>query len=160
MWFIHQSHDHTSLILILRRQLPPQPRKVTRCGPPSSPNDLPIPPRVIMYIDDTMRTRFQACLHQCIILSEIGFVKRATKDVVDKVLPRDRQAEDVEPVDFGKVRHLSGAVGATVFGERWVDRREGAGTLWEAFSTTKAGDLDDEKADVRRYHSQNRIQRY
>ena len=161
MWFIHQPHDYPFLILILRRQLPPQPRKLTRFGPPRSPNDLPIPPRVIMNIDDTIRTRLQAPLHQCIILSEIVAVKSATKDVVDKVLPGDRQAEDVEPVGFGKVGHLGGAVYATVFKERWVDRREGAGTLWDTVRMTKAGDLDDGKAeDIRRYHSQNRTQRY
>ena len=91
-----------------------------------------------MNIDNTMRARRQARLHQCIILSEIGFVKSTAEDVVDEVLPGDGEAEDVESVRLGKVRHLAGAVAAAVFGEGWVDRGESAGALWEAISMAKS----------------------
>lgn len=137
-------------MLILLRQLPPQPRKIAALRPARSPNHLPVPPRVIMNIDNTMRARRQARLHQCIVLSKVGIVKSTAEDVVDEILPGDGEAEDVESVRFGKVRHLAGAVAATVFGEGWVDGWESAGALWEAVSTAKGGKSDDEKADVHR----------
>lgn len=76
-----------------------------------------------------MRTRLQARLHQCIILSKIGFVKFTAEDVVDEKLPGDGEAEDVESVLLRKVCHLASAVVAAVLGERWVDGRECAGAL-------------------------------
>ena len=119
MRLVHQSHNHVRLIFILPRQLCPQARKVTRLGPTRSPNDLSIPPRVIMDIDDAMRTRLQARLHQLIVLAKIGLVKSTAEDVINEVLPANGQAEDIEFVVFGKVRHLGGAVVSIVFGERW-----------------------------------------
>ena len=82
-----------------------------------------------MNIDNTLRARLQARLHQCIILFKIGLVKSTAEDVVDEVLPGDRQAKNVESVGFGKVRHLAGAVDAAVLGEGWVDGGNGAGAL-------------------------------
>lgn len=129
MRLIHQPHNHIPIILILPRQLAPQPRKITGGRPSRGPNDLTIPPRVIMNIDNTMRTRLQARLHQCVILSKIGFVKSTAEDIVDEILPGDREAEDVESVVLRKVFHLASAVVAAVLGERWVDGRECAGAL-------------------------------
>ena len=118
MRLIHQSHNHVRLIFILPRQLCPQARKVTRRGPARSPNDFSIPPRVIMDIDDAMRARLQARLHQLVVLAKLGLVKSTAEDVVNEVLPGNGQAKDIESVVFGKVRHLGGTVVTIVFGER------------------------------------------
>ena len=83
-----------------------------------------------MNINNTMRARLQARLHQCIVLSKIGCVQGTAEDVVDEVLPGDGEAEDVESVGFGKVRHLAGAVAAAVLGEGRVDGGEETGALW------------------------------
>lgn len=82
-----------------------------------------------MNIDNTMRARLQARLHQCVVLCKIGLVQGTAEDIVDEVLPGDGEAEDVESVGFGKVRHLAGAVAAAVLGEGRVDRGEEAGAL-------------------------------
>ena len=129
MRLIHQSHNHVRLIFILSRQLCPQARKVTRRGPTRSPNDLSIPPRVIMDINDAMCAGLQARLHQFIVLANIGLVKSTAEDVINEVLPGDGQAEDIESVVFGKVRHLAGAVVTIVFGERWDRGGGNAGAL-------------------------------
>ena len=160
MRLIHQSHNHARLIFILPRQLSPQARKVTRLGPTRSPNDLSIPPRVIMDIDDAMRARLQTRLHQFIVLAKIGLVKSTAEDVINEVLPGDGQAKDVESVVFGKMRHLGGAVVGTVFG-KWWDRGGGnAGPLWEAVSQGTSWWNWHGKANAHRYCSQSRIQRY
>ena len=127
-----QPHNHTPLILILLRQLPPQSREITRLRPPRGPNHLPIPSRVIMNIDNTMCTRLQARLHQCIVLSKVSFVKSTAEDIIDEVLPGDREAKDVESVIFGKMCHLASTVTAAVLGEGRVDGGEGTGALWES----------------------------
>ena len=129
MRLIHQSHNHIPLILILPRQLPPQPGKIAALRPPRSPDHLSVPPRVIMNIDNAMRARLQARLHQCIVLLKVRFVKRTAEDAVDEILPGDREAEDVESVRRGKVCHLGGAVAAAVLGEGRVDGGESAGAL-------------------------------
>ena len=150
MRLIHQSHNHVRLIFILPRQLSPQARKITRLGPTRSPNGLSIPPRVIMNIDDAMRARFQARLHQIIVLAKIDLVKSTAEDAVNEVLPGDGQAKDIESVVFGKVRHLAGAVVTTVLGEWWDDGGEGAGALWGAISQGTSWWSGHKKADVHR----------
>ena len=139
MWLIHQPHNHTPIILIPLRQLPPQSREITRLRAPRCPNHLPVPPRVIMNIDNTMRTRSQARLHQCIVLCKIGLVERTAEDIIDEILPGDGEAKDVESVGFCKMCHLPGTVAAAILGEGWIDGGEGAGALWgKAVSVAKA----------------------
>ena len=94
-----------------------------------------------MNIDNTMCARLQARLHQCIVLSKIGFVKGTAEDVIDEVLPGDREAKDVESVAFGKMGHLTGAIATTVLGEGRVNGGEDASTLPEAVSRVEARDL-------------------
>ena len=115
-----------------------------------------------MDIDDAMRARLQARLHQLIVLAKIGLVKSTAEDVINEVLPGDGQAKDIECVVFGKVRHLAGAVVSTVLGERWDRVGGNAGTLWETVSQDASTSWWDwhEKADAHRYCSQSRIQRY
>lgn len=83
-----------------------------------------------MNIDNTMCAGFQARLHQCIVLCEIGRVERTAEDIIDEILPGDGEAENVESVIFCKMRHLPGTVAASILGEWWVDGGEGAGALW------------------------------
>ena len=150
MRLIHQSHYHVRLIFILARQLSPQARKVTRLGPTRSPNDLSIPPRVIMNIDDAMRAQLQACLHQVIILAKVGLVKSTAEDVVNEVLPGDGQAKYIEFVVVSKVGHLAGAVVTPVLGEWWGHGGEGAGALCRVVSQGTSCWSGHEKADVHR----------
>ena len=131
MRLIHQPHNHIRLAFVLPRQLLPQSGKITRLGATSGPNGLAIPPRVIMNIDNTVRTCRQAGLHQGIVLSKISFVQGAAEDAVDEVLPADGEAEDVETVVLGKVGHLCGAVVTSKLVERWVDGGNRAGALGE-----------------------------
>ena len=62
-------------------------------------DNVSIPASVIMNINYTMCTCTQAGLHQLIILAKVGGVKGAAKVVVDKILPRHRESEDVEFVN-------------------------------------------------------------
>ena len=142
MGLIHQSHNHIPLTLILHRQLSPQPRKITCRRPTWSPNDGIIPPRIIMNIDNTMRARSQARLDQGIVLCKIGLVKSTAEDVVDEVLPADREAKDVESIALGKMRHLAGAVATTILGEGRIDGGEDAGTLRIAVSYGRSWDFE------------------
>ena len=139
MRLIHEPHNNTRLVLILRRQLAPQSRKIRRRRPARSTNDFTIPPRVIMNIDNTMGTRLQARLHQCVILCQVRLIEGTAEDVVDQVLPADGKAEDVEPVVFGKVRHLPGTVVAAILLKGRIDRGDGAGALVEGISTARLG---------------------
>ena len=94
-----------------------------------------------MNIDNTMCARLQARLHQCIVLSKIGFVKGTAEDVIDEVLPGDREAKDVESVAVGKMGHLASAIATAVLGEGRVNGGEDASTLPEAVSRVEARDL-------------------
>lgn len=152
MRLIHQPHNHTPVILISLRQLPPQSREITPLRAPRRPNRLPVPPRVIMNINNTMRTRSQARLHQCIVLCKIGLVESTAEDIIDEILPGDGEAKDVESIGFCKMCHLAGTIAAAVLGEGWIDGGEGAGALWgkrlvlQKLACRDNGD-DDEKGE-------------
>lgn len=82
-----------------------------------------------MNIDNTMRTRRQAVLHQCIVLCKIGLVESTAEDIIDEILPCDGEAKDIESAAFCEMCHLAGTVAAAVLGEGWVDGGQGAGAL-------------------------------
>ena len=82
-----------------------------------------------MNIDDTMRARLQACLHQFVILPKICFVQSTALNVIDEVLPPDREAKDVESIVFSKVRHLASTVVAAILFEWRIDRGNGTSAL-------------------------------
>jgi len=53
-------------------------------------------------------TSIKANLHQIVVSLEISRVQLVGVDiVVDQLLPRNRNTEDIETVDVGKVLHLS-----------------------------------------------------
>ena len=152
MWLIHQPHNHTPVILILLRQLPPQSGEITRLRAPRRPNRLPVPPRVIMNIDNTMRTRFDARLHQCIVLCKIGLIERTAENIIDEILPGDGEAKNVEAVGLCEMCHLAGTVAAAILGEGWIDGGEGTGALWGKRSVLQKivcldNDDDDDKGE-------------
>ena len=82
-----------------------------------------------MNIDNTMRARLQARLHQFVILPKICFVQSTALNVVDEVLPPDREAKDVESVVFSEVRHLAGTVVAAILFEWRISRGNGTSAL-------------------------------
>ena len=82
-----------------------------------------------MDIDDAMRARLQARLHQFIILSKICFVQSTALDIIDEVLPPDGEAKDVESVVFSEVRHLAGTVVAAILCEWRNGRVNGTSAL-------------------------------
>ncbi len=82
-----------------------------------------------MNIDNAMRARLQARLHQSVVLAKVARVQGAPEDIVDEVLPGDGESEDVEAVVLCKVRHLGRAVVAAVLVKGRVDGGEGAGAL-------------------------------
>lgn len=83
-----------------------------------------------------MRARLQARLHQFVIFSKIGFVQSTAHNVIDEILPADRESEDVESVVFSKVRHLAGTVVAAVLLEWGIGRGNGTSALSVGVSKT------------------------
>lgn len=70
-----------------------------------------------MQVDHAVGAGREAPANQLVIVSEVGRIQGPAKVVVDEVLPRDGEAEDVEVVCGDEMEHLGGAVAQGVV---WV----------------------------------------
>lgn len=87
------------------------------------PNDLAAPASIIVNINNTISTRSQATLDKLIIHGEAVTIQIATKDIVHKVLPANREPEHVETMITSKMVHLSKAICMSLGGQRRGDAR-------------------------------------
>lgn len=92
-------------------------------------DDVPVPARIVVQVDDALGPRVQAGLDERVVLGEVLGVEVDAQPVVGQVLPPDGQAEDVEPEVSREVLHLSRAVGAAVLRQWRVELAEVAAAI-------------------------------
>lgn len=92
-------------------------------------NDVPVPARVIVQVDDALGASVQAGLDERVVLGEVLGIEVDAQPVVGQVLPPDRQTEDVKSEVPREVLHLAGAVGAAVLRQWRVELAEVAAAI-------------------------------
>lgn len=138
---VHDAKDDVGVVGVLRRERRPQRRELV-VGGAALADDLAVPARVVVDVDDALGARREAARHEGVVAGEVGGVEVAADDAVGEVLPADGEAEHVEVVARRKVLHLrrAGARGDV------VDTIDGALAVGVA-AKVEAGDVD---AGVRR----------
>lgn len=121
-----------NIICTLDLQLPPRVgQMLIRHRATRLANDVAIPARVVVQVDDALGAGIQARLHQRIVLGEICGVEVDAELVVRQVLPCDGQAEDVQSEVVPEVLHLPDTVGATILGQGRVDLADVGAAVFE-----------------------------
>ena len=103
---VHQAKCDPAVALVLGRDLRPKAGELGVCRTALT-NDRSVPTGVVVDVNDAKRsTGVQTSLDLSVVRGPIVGVERATKVVVEEVLPSDRNAEGVQAVVFDKVLHL------------------------------------------------------
>ena len=105
-WLVHNAEEDLGLGHEVGSQLAPQARELSVCWSALS-DDPTVPSGVVVHIHQTQRgAGVHTTLDELVVVVEVALVKRSTELIIDKVLPRNWQAECVETIRLDEVVHL------------------------------------------------------